>query len=218
MISPTLQRSPTSKACSAVRAPTPSRSAAAVASSTTIDLGSGSDKLTLGAFANTLTVSNVETLVGGALADTVTLATAISATDSIDLGCRLRQADARRLRQHRHGLERRDPDRRHGRRHHHPRSIISKGSIDLGDGTDKIVLGNFDNTVTISNVESIVGGGKNDTVTLAAELTGSSSIDLGVGKDSLTLGNFDNAGSVSNVETLTGGTALRHHHLCDADF
>ena len=39
-----------------------------------VDLGAGSDKLTLGAFANTGTVTNVETVAGGSGADTITLA------------------------------------------------------------------------------------------------------------------------------------------------
>ena len=49
-----------------------------------VDLGAGANKLTLAAGGNTGTVSNVETLIGGAGADVITLATAI-ANGSIDL-------------------------------------------------------------------------------------------------------------------------------------
>ena len=52
----------------------------------TIDLGSGSDSLTLAdAATNTLTVANVETLIGGTGDDIVTLGTTITG-GTIDLG------------------------------------------------------------------------------------------------------------------------------------
>ena len=50
-----------------------------------VDLGAGSDQLTLANGANTLTLANVETVVGGSGADTVTLS-AVIANGSIDLG------------------------------------------------------------------------------------------------------------------------------------
>ncbi len=49
-------------------------------------------------------------------------------------------------------------------------TALSKGSIDLDGGTDKVTLSSAANVVTISNVESIVGGSGNDTVTLGSEL------------------------------------------------
>ena len=58
----------------------------AAAASASIDLGAGNDTLTLGNFANSATVSNVETLTGGTGADTVTLATALTTAMSVDLG------------------------------------------------------------------------------------------------------------------------------------
>ena len=48
-------------------------------------LGSGTSKLTLGNAANTGTVSNAGTLIGGTGADAITLATAL-ANGSVDLG------------------------------------------------------------------------------------------------------------------------------------
>ena len=50
-----------------------------------IDLGGGANRLTLANTANTGTVKNAGTLIGGAGADTITLGTA-AANASIDLG------------------------------------------------------------------------------------------------------------------------------------
>ncbi len=50
-----------------------------------IDLGSGNDKLTLADATNTGSISNVETLIGGTGADTITVSTQLS-KGSIDLG------------------------------------------------------------------------------------------------------------------------------------
>ncbi|HLY91107.1 MAG TPA: hypothetical protein VKQ27_19140, partial [Acetobacteraceae bacterium] len=43
-----------------------------------IDLGTGSDTLTFGAFTNSATVANTETITGGTGADTVTLGSALT--------------------------------------------------------------------------------------------------------------------------------------------
>ena len=43
-----------------------------------VDLGAGTDKLTLANVANTGTVTNVETMVGGTGADTITLAASVT--------------------------------------------------------------------------------------------------------------------------------------------
>ena len=50
-----------------------------------VDLGAGSNKLTLAASGETGTVSNVGTLIGGAGTDAITLGTAL-AGGSVDLG------------------------------------------------------------------------------------------------------------------------------------
>lgn len=34
---------------------------------------------------------------------------------------------------------------------------VSGANLDLGGGNDKLILGNFDNNVTLSNVESVLG-------------------------------------------------------------
>ena len=56
-----------------------------------------------------------------------------------------------------------------------------------------------------ANVETLIGGTGDDTITLGAAAA-SASIDLGAGNDTLTFGNFANSATVANVETITGGT------------
>src|SRR6202008_2200077 len=51
-----------------------------------VDLGTAADKLTFGAFANTAPVAHLESIVGGSLADTITLGTALTTAMSVDLG------------------------------------------------------------------------------------------------------------------------------------
>jgi hypothetical protein len=41
------------------------------------------------------------------------------------------------------------------------------GVVNLGAGTDELVLGDFANTVTVSNVETLTGGTSSDVVVLA---------------------------------------------------
>ncbi len=60
------------------------------------------------------------------------------------------------------------------------------------------------NTATVSNVESILGGSGNDTITLGT-VASKVTIDLYSGSDKLDLGNFANVATISNVETLVGG-------------
>ena len=55
----------------------------------------------------------------------------------------------------------------------------TSGNIDLLAGSDRLILGNFANTVTITNIETFVGGTTSDTVTLASSYT-SDRIDLGL--------------------------------------
>ncbi len=94
--------------------------ASALTNSITLDLGGGSDKLTLAAVGNTGSVSNVETLVGGTGNDTITLKTA-----------------------------------------------TVNGSVDLGSGTgDTLQLANFTNRVSVANTETVFGGSGDDTVVL----------------------------------------------------
>ncbi len=93
---------------------------AAQARPAAINLAAGTDTLTLGNFTNTATVSNVETLTGGTGADTITLGAALTTGQHIDLGAGTDKLTLGTLRQHRHRLQRRDPHRRHRRRHRSP--------------------------------------------------------------------------------------------------
>ena len=74
-----------------------------------VDLGAGLNTLTLDNGANTGTVNNVGTLIGGTGTDTITFGTA-AVNASISLGAGNDIADLRHLHQHRH------------RRQHHLRS------------------------------------------------------------------------------------------------
>src|SRR6185312_6848686 len=78
--------------------------------------------------------------------------------------------------------------------------------INLGAGADALVLSSAgNNTLTVSNTETITGGSQNDAITLGVAQT-SGKIDLGAGSDSLTLANGTNSLTVSNTETVAGGT------------
>jgi tripartite-type tricarboxylate transporter receptor subunit TctC len=67
------------------------------------------------------------------------------------------------------------------------------------------VLGNFANTVTVGNVENLVGGTAADTVTVSTAIAGGT-VDLGAGNDRLVLSAGGNSVTVANVETLVGGS------------
>jgi hypothetical protein len=88
----------------------------ALATAMSVDLGAGTNKLTLAGVANTGTVTNVQTLVGGSGADAVTLSSTVT-KGSIDLGT----GSDSQWHEQRDGFERRDPARRHRRRHGRPR-------------------------------------------------------------------------------------------------
>src|SRR5436309_6842941 len=78
--------------------------------------------------------------------------------------------------------------------------------FDLGSGADKLTLANVANAGTISNVESIVGGSANDTITVDTQAS-SASLDLAAGSEKLNLAYTVNTATVTNVETLLGGSA-----------
>ncbi len=179
----------------------------AIAASDSIDLSSGNDKLVLtGACDNTGSVSNVETLVGGSGADTITFTTQLSngsvdlgaGTDSLTLSSAVNTVTVSTSRASSAALTttplRSAPSRRMRR------SISTAGS-------DKLTLGNFANVVTITNVETLVGGTGDDTLTLGTVFGPSNSINLGAGVDSLTLADAANKGTIANVETIIGGSA-----------
>ena len=133
-----------------------------------IDLGAGANTLSLNNGANTGTVSNIGTLIGGTGTDTITL-------------------------RHRRGERQHQPGRRAGlarpsatsptprrwrisstitggqrQRHHHARQRPDHAmKVDLGGGSNKLTLANGGDTGTVSNVNTLIGGTGTDTITLA---------------------------------------------------
>ncbi len=77
--------------------------------------------------------------------------------------------------------------------------------MDLGAGNNKLDSRQFHQHRIVANVETIIGGTGNDTVTLTTPLTPAMSVDLGAGSNELTLANGGNSGTISNVSTLIGG-------------
>ncbi len=57
----------------------------------------------------------------------------------------------------------------------------------------------------MTNVETLVGGTGDDTITFTTQLS-NGSVDLGAGTDSLSLNTAANTATVSNVESLLGGS------------
>ncbi|MBF0270250.1 MAG: cadherin-like domain-containing protein [Alphaproteobacteria bacterium] len=78
-------------------------------------------------------------------------------------------------------------------------------SIDGGAGTDTVILSNENHALTVSHVESVVGGSGDDAITLGAALA-SGAIDLGQGTDRLVLYGGANSLTVSNTEFITGNS------------
>jgi Ca2+-binding RTX toxin-like protein len=102
-------------------------------------------------------------------------------------------------------------------------TAFTTGAIDLGDGNDRLILGNFANTVTVTNVETITGGTSADNLTITGAgarldgkegndtLTGGAGNDVligGVGNDSLTGGGGNDSFVMgSGTDTITGWTS-----------
>ncbi len=84
-------------------------------------------------------------------------------------------------------------------------ALGASNSIDLGAGNDTLTLGDFTNTGSMTNVETLIGGAGNDTITYTT-LVSKGSINLGDGTDTLTFGDFANTATVSDVESITGGS------------
>ena len=176
----------------------------------TIDLGAGADKLTLGNFTNTGTITNVETVIGGTVADTITLGAVLIASGSIDLGAgadSLTRWLANRTNSFFPSPMPKPSSAAPARTPVTLGTAITSGSIDLGVGGRQADPGiNFANTATVANVETLTGGSGADTITLSTGLTTAMAVDLGAGLDKLTLANTTNTGSLTNIETIVGGT------------
>src|SRR5262249_17759558 len=78
------------------------------------------------------------------------------------------------------------------------------GNVFLGGGIDTVMLATSGNSVTLSGVETITGGGGDDRVWIVGSAQGVT-IDLKEGDDRLTLDNAMNTLTVSGAESIGGG-------------
>jgi Ca2+-binding RTX toxin-like protein len=177
-----------------------------VVSNVSIDLGSGSDNLIFGNFANTATVANTESIVGGTGNDAVTLGTALTVAMSVDLGGGSNSLTLKNVANT--GTVQNVTTLSGGTANDTITygGAVANASIDLGTGSDVLTFGNATNSATVANTETIIGGTGNDTIALGGALTTAMSVDLGTGLNKLSLDNATNAGSVSNVQSLKGGS------------
>ena len=87
------------------------------------------------------------------------------------------------------------------------RNAITGGTLDLGSGADSLTLVNAAaNTMTIVNIETLIGGTGSDIVTLGGVITGGSDRSR-LGHGQLTLFSAaTNTVTLANIETVIGGT------------
>ena len=170
-----------------------------------IDLGAGSDVLTLANGTNVATVANTETLFGGTGADAITLGTAAvnasidlrAGNDVLTFGNFANSATVANIETVTGGTGNDTVTL--------GTALATAVSIDLGTGANKLTLANTANTGTVKNVTTLIGGAVADAITLGTVLV-NGSVDLGAGNDTLMLANGTNSASVSNTETVTGGS------------
>jgi Ca2+-binding RTX toxin-like protein len=169
-----------------------------------INLGGGADALYLTDGANSLAVHNIETIIGGAGADKVTLATP-AAGAVVDLGAGL---DTLILGGGTNSVTVSNAETITGGAGNDTVRLATAAIgavVNLGAGNDQLILANVANTLTVSNVETILGGTARDDVTLTAGAQGVL-VDLGAGDDRLILAGGNNTVTASHVETLIGGS------------
>ena len=171
----------------------------------TINLGTGTDTLTLSsAGANTLTVSNVETLTGGTQVDKITLGAA-QAGGTIDLGA---GADTLTLAAGTNSVTISNTETITGDTGADTVTLgtaMAGGTVNLGAGTDTLTCRDRQQHADRDGHRNHHRRHQDDTITRPAVTA--TTVDLGAGSDSLTLFNGTNSATVSNVETITGGTA-----------
>lgn len=175
-----------------------------------VDLGGGSDTLILSSRGtNRVTVSNVEVITGGTRNDSITI---LSPERAAARRGEVATADA--------GgasapitMTLRDVDRVKGSNADEIITFLSPTTdavVNLGAGRDSVTLSDWaPNSITLSNVETIIGRGAADTVTIGAAPRREMTIDLGGNPDRLVF--TEETGSVraavSNVETIIGAGA-----------
>ncbi len=178
-----------------------------------VDLGGGANKLTLDNSTDTGTVKNVGTLIGGTGNDTITLGT-VAKNASISLGAGSDITGLANGANSRHGRRTPTPSPAPDRQRHHlrsPRRCPTSMSIDLGAGSNKLTLGNFANTGTVTNVNTLVGGTGADTITLATAVS-NGSINLGSGADYADAGQRHQLGHRLQRQDADRRDRQRHDH------
>ena len=170
----------------------------------TIDLGAGTDSVTMANSGGSVTISNAETITGGTGADSVTLATVFTGAINLNAG-----ADSLTLSSAgSNTVTLSNVETVVGGSQDDKITLataVTAGVIDLGGGADTLKLANGTNSATVSNAETITGGTGADTVTLGARSFRHRR--SGRRPDKLTLSGRQQVLSVSNTETITGGAA-----------
>ena len=145
-----------------------------------VDLGGGKNTLTLDDNANTGTVGNVGTLIGGTGGDAITLGTAAN-NASINLGG---GGDTLTFSNFTNIATVANAETITGGSGNDTITLGSALSasmqVDLGAGANKLTLGNFGNTGSVSNVNTLIGGTGADAITLNT-VASNASINLGGG-------------------------------------
>jgi Ca2+-binding RTX toxin-like protein len=170
-----------------------------------INLGTGTDALTLANGTNSAAVSNTETITGGTGADVITLGAA-QASGTIDLGA---GTDTLTLANGGNTLTVSNVETINGGT---GADIITlgaaqmSGTISLSSGADSVTLSSAgNNSLTFVSTRTIIGGSQDDNITLGSTFTGTTTINGGAGTDTVTFFAANHTvtlTNLSNVETI----------------
>ncbi len=176
-----------------------------------VDLGAGTDNLNLANGANSISVNNVENILGtdfsGSSDDTLTLLNDVSGvsvnlangTNTLNLaGGSNTLANVFNV-QHVNGTASDDVLTITGGIGTPSGSPV----VDMGAGDDTLNIGSQFVNLTLQNVEHLNGNSQDNFFSLSNDVNGLS-VDLGAGNDTLALANGFNAISVANVENVNG--------------
>lgn len=83
-------------------------------------------------------------------------------------------------------------------------AFASGNLVDLGSGSDTLVLTFAGNTLNVANIETIIGSSGMDIVTATSAFASGNLVDLGAGVDTLVLAVGGNTLTVANIEIITG--------------
>ena len=169
-----------------------------------VDLGGGENRLNLANVANTGTVSNVETLVGGTGVDHITLGSGLT-NASIDLGGGGDTLTLSNLATSATVANVATITGGTGTDAITLGSAMVNGSVDLGSGHDTLTLGAYTNHVSVADVQTIMGGAGNDFITVtsggAAMISGGAGVNQVWGHAAADVFVFDQS-AVGNFTTV----------------